>query len=99
MFQKNNLVTGILIGILLPATAFLMLYNGYKLLEGFGFASKTGLSPDFRERTTAILAIALNLIPLNTYRKRRFENAMRGVVIATSILAFAWVFVYGMRLL
>jgi hypothetical protein len=33
------------------------------------------------------------------YRNRRWENAMRGVVIATGVLSLVWVFRYGVQLL
>jgi hypothetical protein len=41
---------------------------------------------------------ATNLFLLSTYRRRRWELTMRGVVIATTLLAFAWLYVYGLKL-
>jgi hypothetical protein len=99
MFNKNDVLPGLLLGILLPLAGFAILYQLFNLLELWGAASGTGLSSNFRERTLAILAIALNLIPLNIYRNRRWESAMRGVVIATGILSLAWVFRFGIQLL
>ena len=99
MFNKNVFFAGLLLGLLLPAVSFLFLYNIFNLLEIKGAASTQGLSPDFRIRTLALLALAGNLIPLQVYRRRRWETAMRGVVVATAILAFAWVLVFGIRLL
>lgn len=98
MFQRNDLLPGIILGVLLPIVGFAILYQLLNLLEMWGAASGTGLSPNFRERTLAIVAIALNLIPLNIYRNRRWENAMRGIVIATSILAFVWLLRFGIHL-
>jgi hypothetical protein len=99
MFNRNDVLPGLLIGLLLPVAGFAILYQLFNLMELWGAASGTGLSANFRERTLAIVAIALNLIPLNIYRGRRWESAMRGVVIATGILSFAWVVRYGIQLL
>ena len=95
MFNRNALWAGLVFGILFPAIGFLLLYNLFSLLEMKGAASGTGFSPNFRERTVAILAVALNLIPLNIYRRRRWDLSMRGVVIATALMAFIWLFRYG----
>jgi hypothetical protein len=99
MLNRNLLITGIVVGVLLPLTTFMLLYQVFTLLEIKGAASSSGLSPDFRERTLAILAIAINLIPLNIYRRKRWELAIRGVVIATYVLAVSWVIYFGPGLL
>ncbi len=98
MFQRNELWVGLLYGLLLPAAGFLILYNLFSLLEIKGAASGAGFSEDFRERTLAIVAIALNLILLSRFRKLRWENAMRGVVIATGLFALVWLFIFGVKL-
>lgn len=99
MFNRNEIWAGLLFGILLPFFGFLLLYNLFGFLEMQGAASGEGFSANFRERTLAIVAIALNLIPLNIYRRRRWDLAMRGVVIATAVLAGIWLFRFGVYLL
>ena len=99
MLNQNKLITGIILGLAFPIITFLFLYNIFNLLELQGLASAKGLSPDFRRRTIAILAIAVNLVLLNLYRRTRRDQAMRGVVIATTALAVAWVIVFGLRML
>jgi len=98
MIQRDELWVGLLYGILLPAAGFLVLFNLFSLLEIKGAASGAGFSENFRERTLAIVAIALNLFLLSRFRKLRWERAMRGVVIATALLAFVWLFLYGVKL-
>lgn len=95
MLNRNEIWVGILVGILLPVLGYALLYQLFGLLELSGAASSHGFSPNFRERTLAIVAIAANLILLNLYRRRRWDLSMRGVVIATAILAFVWVFRFG----
>ncbi len=99
MFQRNEIWVGLLYGLLLPVAGFLVLYNLFSLLEIKGAASGAGFSENFRERTLAIVAIAVNLFILSRFRKLRWEHAMRGVVIATSLLALAWLFFFGLKLL
>lgn len=98
MLNRNEIWVGLVFGIMLPLLGFIMLHQIFSLLEIKGAASSTGFSPNFRERTLAIVAIALNLIPLNLFRRRRWDLSMRGVVIATAVLAFVWLFLYGIRL-
>lgn len=99
MLQRDEIWVGLLYGILLPAAGFFLLYNLFSLLEIKGAASGAGFSENFRERTLAIVAIALNLIPLNRFRKLRWEQSMRGVVIATAVLALLWLIFFGRKLL
>ena len=98
MLNRNELWVGLLVGILLPLVSFTILYNLFSLLEQKGAASGTGFSQNFRERTLALVAIAANLIPMNVYRKRRWDNPIRGVVIATALLAIVWTVRYGIKL-
>lgn len=98
MLNKNALWVGLVLGLLIPALIFTILYQLFSLLEIRGAASGTGFSQNFRERTLAIVALAGNLWLLNFYRRRRWELTMRGVVIATTLLALGWLFVYGVNL-
>ena len=95
MFNRNEIWAGLLFGLLLPAIGYLILFNLFGLLEAKGAASGEGFAANFRERTLSIVALALNLIPLNIYRRRRWDLSMRGVVIATAVLAFVWLFRFG----
>ena len=99
MQKRNNIWFGLVAGILLPALTFVLLYQIFSILEKVGGVSDKGFSPNFRERTLAVLAIAVNLPILNLFRRRRWDLAMRGVVIATTALAFGWVVFYGLKLL
>ena len=99
MFRKNSLLNGLLIGVILPAVVFFMLFSLFNLLGKIGTGTGIGLSESFRERTSAILAIAVNLVPMNAFRRRRFDLSIRGVVIATGLLALAWVVYYGMKIM
>lgn len=98
MFNRNDFLPGLILGVVFPLVGFAILYQLFSLLELWGAASGAGFSSNFRERTLAIVAIAFNLLPLNLYRNRRWETAMRGVVTATGALAIVWLFRYGLNL-
>lgn len=98
MLNKNALWVGLLLGFVLPALTYTILTQLFSLLEIKGAASGVGLSENFRERTLAIVALATNLFLLNAYRRRRWELTMRGVVIATTLLALVWLYVFGVKL-
>lgn len=95
MLNKNSIPIGLAIGLLLPLAAFALLYLLFQQLGAAGVASSEGFSPMFRERTAGIVAICLNLIPLNQFMKRRAINSMRGIVVATVILVIVWVVYFG----
>ncbi|MEL7118166.1 MAG: hypothetical protein AAFO07_01955 [Bacteroidota bacterium] len=97
--NRNNLPFGLGIGILLPVVGVLLLYLVFGQLDNAGWASSRGLTTSFRERTLTLVAICTNIVPFNYYYKRRMMLSLRGVAIATVILAMVWVIYYGVDLL
>lgn len=95
MWEKNNIIVGLGLGTLLPLLTFIVLYFGYNQLEAAGVVSEIGFSPMFRERTTSIIAICTNLIPLNIFQKRRATQSMRGIVLSTVVYVVIWVVYFG----
>lgn len=98
MLNRNALWIGLVLGLLVPVLTFTILYQIFSLLEIKGAASSAGFSENFRERTLAIVALAANLFLLNIYRRRRWELTMRGIVVATTLLALGWLYVFGLKL-
>ena len=99
MLNKNSIPAGLTVGILIPFVVFALLMLLYHQLEAMSLVSDAGFSPMFRERTTGIIAICCNLIPLNAFQKRRAINSMRGVVLATVLYVIAWVVYFGKLIL
>lgn len=99
MLQRNIIFTGLLVGIAMPLAIFAILYNLLHLLEIKGAASGEGFATNFRERTVAIAAIAFNVFPMRIYQRKKWDYAMRGIVVATGILAIAWLIMFGKSLL
>ncbi len=98
MLNKNAIWVGLLLGLLVPSLLYIMLLQIFSILEIKGAASGTGFSENFRERTLAIVALATNLYLLSIYRRRRWDKVMRGIVIGTTMLALAWLYVFGRHL-
>ena len=94
MLEKNELRTGLIVGVALPLLGTAMLFIIYRILEASGWASQEGLTSYFRLRTISLLAICLNIIPMRWYFSKRFVDAMRGVVLSTFIFGVAWVLVF-----
>lgn len=98
MLNRNEIWVGLLLGLLIPILTYTLLLQIFSILEVKGAASGVGFSENFRERTLAIVALATNLLLLGFYRRRRWDKTMRGIVVATTILALGWLYVYGMKL-
>ncbi|MBR9919395.1 MAG: hypothetical protein GYB31_01055 [Bacteroidetes bacterium] len=94
MFKKNSFINGLILGILVPVIAYGILYFIFEMLENAGVMSAEGFRPQFRERTTGIVAIAFNAILMNVFQKRRFTDSMRGVVLPTFVFVAIWMYLY-----
>lgn len=97
--NRNALWFGLAIGLVLPFVGYALLLMIYDGLESTGALSGRGFSANFRQRTLGIVAICLNLIPLNFFQKKRLTQSMRGLVLATLIYAVVWFINFGMKLL
>lgn len=95
MWKRNSIPVGLAIGFLIPFVVFGLLMLLYNQLETMGIVSDEGFSPMFRERTSGIIAICFNLIPMNAFYKRRAVNSMRGVVLSTVVYVIIWVVYFG----
>ncbi len=95
MLEKNSLSIGLMVGILLPILGYFLFSGIYEGLEMMGWVSDGGFRPKFRERTTGIIAIALNAIALNYYQKKYYNNSVRGIVITTAVWVGVWLYLFG----
>lgn len=93
--EKNSIPFGLIAGLIIPFVAYAVLLSIYDGLDSYGMVSGSGFSENFRFRTSAIVALALNAIALNYYQKRRWTNGMRGVVIATTLYVVLWLYKFG----
>ncbi|MCB0637249.1 MAG: hypothetical protein KDC54_11560 [Lewinella sp.] len=97
--RYDKLWVGIVAGLVVPFVGYALLLVLFEQLDASGAASSDGFSFNFRERTTALLAIALNLIPLSVFQRQRMGYAIRGVVAMTLLYAIVWFIFFGRELL
>ncbi len=92
MFNRNHILAGIILGIITPILGYFLIDAIFKLLNELGIMDPDGFSFTWRERTTSLLAICMNLIPFQLYKLKRFDNAMRGLIFPTIIMVAYWVY-------
>lgn len=88
---------GLLTGLLVPFVGYavlLMIDEQLGLMDVVGSAD-----PALQERTRALLAICLNILPLRYFNKWRSDRSIRTLVIVTLGYAGLWFYLYGSQLL
>ena len=99
MFGKNTIPLGFLIGIIVPFVGYALWMMVFEQLEEMNAASGVGMNENFRERTTALLAICMNLLPFLFFSKKNEYNTMRGLVFPTVVFAMAWFVYFGIKMI
>lgn len=94
MYRNNKIWLGLAIGTLLPAIGFGVLWGLFYLSDQLELSGAFELSEDFRLRTLSIVAIGLNILPMNRFQKLRAEKVMRGILIATGVLVIVWIAIF-----
>ena len=95
MFTNNKIWVGALTGLLIPFVGYALLLTIFDQLEASSLVSQDGFTSNFRQRTLTIIAICLNLIPLNIYNRRNMIKSIRGLVFPTTAYVVAWVIYFG----
>lgn len=95
MLKQNRIVIGLIIGLLAPFVAYAVIISIYEMGDSQGWFDGSSTTQHFRARTQGLFAIAANLITINIFRRKKHENSMRGVVIATAIYIFIWIAMYA----
>ncbi len=85
---------GLVAGIVVPFVGYAILLMLYDYLDGWGVISDQGLSPNFRERTLALVAICLLIFPANYFKKNYMTNAIRGITFPMLIYVGLWIYFY-----
>lgn len=98
-FSKNSILFGIAVGLILPFVGYAILLTIFEQMEASGLINPNGLSPTFRQRTLSIIALCLNIIPINIFKNRWWNEAMRGVVFPTGLYVIAWIVYFGQHIL
>lgn len=95
MNDKNTIVIGLAAGAIIPVLGFVVIEFIFETLSNFGLMDSGGIGYySKRFRSLALFAICCNLIPLNYFKRQRWDQAMKGVVFPTLIYAGFWVYKY-----
>lgn len=97
--KYNSVLTGIIVGLVLPFVGYAILLLIYDQIDTWILKNSEGIQGDFRERTIGLIAIILNVLPLQYFYKKYWDNAMRGIVFPTLIFVGLWMYMYGFELL
>jgi hypothetical protein len=93
MIEKDSILTGIVLGCIVPVLGYLGLEFIFELLTKFGLMEAVSSSTSGRRfRTLTLLAICTSLIPFNVAKTNRYDATMRGIVFPTLIYVAAWVY-------
>jgi len=95
MLNQNKIIIGLICGLIVPFVAYAIFDMIYDYGDSAGWFTNSSVSETFRSRTKGLLAIATNLITINVFRRKRHEDSMRGVVIATAIYVLTWIILFG----
>ena len=97
--QRGNPIVAFFLGIFLPCAGFFIVQWLFQFAESQGWIDVASSSIDSRRfRTTCLIAICLNLLPLQIFQRRRETQSVRGLVTATIILAAIWVIYFNQSL-
>ena len=99
-WEKNKIWIGLLVGLLVPFVGLAILELLLEQLDELVFQqARNRLSESFKDRTLYLIAIIFNIIPFQLYNKQKKILSMRGMVIATTIYAIAWMVLFVKEIL
>lgn len=99
LWQKDSVRIGLIIGFVLPALVYGVLFFIYMLLDEAGVLSDIGFAENFRTRTLGLISICSNLVIMQTRKRTHQNETIRGILIASMVLVLIWFFVFGIKIL
>ena len=97
--KYDQVWVGILAGLLLPLFWYVMLISFFDSLETMGWVEPGGIDNDFRQRTSALVGVCLNILPLQVFKTQYMDRAMRGVVFPTVLYVAVWLYLFASSVL
>lgn len=93
-YQRNHVFIGLIIGLAMPIIAYALILTLLESIDTYAGFTQVVLAKAIKPRTLALIAICVNILIMQYYRKLRAEESMRGIFIAVGILAIAWIVKY-----
>jgi len=95
----DKLWIGVLVGTIVPFVLYALLLSISDALANSEMGSANGLAYGLRTRTLALIALLSNVIPMQIFYKKHWDDAMRGMVFPTLIYSGIWFYLFGYELL
>jgi len=90
MDYKDNILTGIILGLITPVIGWFVVQFAFEIIGQMSARSEYGGTPVWRTRTLALIALCCNLIPFQIAKAKRYDNTLRGITFPTIILVAVW---------
>ena len=94
-YDRNKLFLGILIGLAMPIITYATLLTLMETFDAYGPLTQVKLAESIKMRTLALVSLCINVFIMRWYQRRRYDESMRGVLIAIAVFALAWIVKYG----
>ena len=88
--KKDHFITGFIVGLLWPIMVYGILLTLMDLLDSMDILYKHQLAQDFHTRTLSLVALGCNVFAMQYFNKKKWTNAMRGLIIPTLVMAVIW---------
>jgi uncharacterized membrane protein len=96
--KYDKLAFGLLASILTTMVGYALVLLFFEtindLLMGGDAHEKGYFKEAFRKRTSLVLALSLNIITLNVFKKNLQHQAVRGIILGTFLGIFLWLILY-----
>jgi len=93
--KLDHVLFGLLTAFIVAALGTLLVGGLASMFEESGIMDETTSSiSGRRSRTTYLIAICLNIIPINYFKRLRWFEAQRGNVVGTFICSMIWLYMF-----
>jgi len=93
--KLDHVLFGLVVAFIVAALGSLMVGGVTEMFEASGAIDETTSSiSGRRSRTTYLIAICLNIIGINYFKRLNWYEAQRGTVVGTFICAVIWIYVF-----
>jgi hypothetical protein len=95
MFQKDSILLGIIIGLIVPFVGYALVMVIFDQLAASGLMDEGSSNISSRRmRTVGLLAICSLIIPIQIYKNKRFDQTLRGLSFPFLLYVGLWVYTY-----
>lgn len=93
LFQADRWLNGFASGLFFPFVLFAGLLYLFESINLLSLSPETG-SPGLKPRTIALVALCINLILMQGFKRLRWTLSMRGMAVSTIICVALWLVKY-----